>query len=172
MNLQWNHWAALASVLGEMTAQGTGRVESSMKSSSNPGTMGRPKSAHILSQLSPPAHPSNPQWTVSPLNSPGTTYIPCLLLLFSPAYTGSPFYPHSFFLFLLPFTVTCLVFSRGEYCGQRGNKPGGCFWLFSSIIKETHQKICLGRTDVKITHVSPRNHSAQCFRWTLQRMAY
>lgn len=115
MNLQWNHWAALASVmLGEMTVRGTGRVESSMKSNSNPGTMSRPKCAYILSQLSPPAHPSSPQRTVTPFSSPGIANIPFLLLLPSPRLYCQPLLPPDFSSVSPSPHWACLVFFSRE----------------------------------------------------------
>lgn len=115
MNLQWNHWAALASVmLGEMTVRGTGRVESSMKSNSNPGTMSRPKCAYILSQLSPPAHPSSPQRTVTPFSSPGIANIPFLLLLPSPRLYCQPLLPPDFSSVSPSPNWACLVFFSRE----------------------------------------------------------
>lgn len=136
MNLQWNHWAALASVmLGETTARGTGRVESSVKSNSKHGTIGRPKRAHILSQLSLPAHPSNPLWTVTRLSSAGAAHILCLLLLSPLAYTVSPCQPHT----SVPPSLYCNLsfLRRAECCGQRGNTPGACWWRFHPSSK-TH----------------------------------
>lgn len=41
------------------------------RASSNPGTIGRPKSSHIPSQASVAAHPSKHRRAVTPLNSPG-----------------------------------------------------------------------------------------------------
>ena len=146
MNLQWNHWAALASVmLGEMTVRGTGRVESSMKSNSNPGTMSRPKCAHILSQLSPPAHPSNPQRTVTPFSSPGIANIPFLLLLPSLRLLCQPLLPSDFSSVSpsLPFAELVLSFfsQRAEFCGQRGNKPEGWWWHFHPWKKHTKRYV-------------------------------
>lgn len=126
-------------MLGEMTVQGTSQAESSMNSNSNPGTRSRPKSAHVLSQLCLPAHPSNLQWTVTPQNFPGTTHIPGSVTFFFLAYTDSPFYPLASLLFLLPFTVTCHVLCRAEWLRQRGNKQGGHWWHFYPSSKENNK---------------------------------
>ena len=165
MNLQWNHWAALASVmLGEMTVRGTGRVESSMKSNSNPGTMSRPKCAHILSQLSPPAHPSNPQRTVTPFSSPGIANIPFLLLLPSLRLLCQPLLPSDFSSVSPSLRWTCLVFFFPEswVLWTKKKQTGRVVVTFSSM-KETHQEICLGHSDVKIAHMSLWNHRPPVF---------
>lgn len=125
-------------MLGEMTAQGTGRVGSSMNSNINPGTMGRPKSAHILSQLSPPAHPSNPQWTVTPLNSPGTTHIPCLLLRLPPCLHSQPILP-SYFSSVSPSlycNLSCLFSPESWVLWSKREQTRRALVTFSSITKK------------------------------------
>lgn len=83
MNLQWNHWAAFGSLRcsGRWQRRELAVLNLQWRANSNPGTMGRPKSSRILSQVSVPTHPSNPRRAVTPLGSPGTTPIPCLPLL-------------------------------------------------------------------------------------------
>lgn len=83
MNLQWNHWAAFGSLRcsGRWQRGELAGLNLQWRANSNPGTMGRPKSSRILSQVSVPTHPSNPRRAVTLLGSPGTTPIPCLPLL-------------------------------------------------------------------------------------------
>lgn len=111
MNLQWNHWAAFGSLRcsGRWQRGELAGLTLQWRANSNPGTMGRPKSSRILSQVSVPTHPSNPRRAVTPLGSPGTTPIPCLPSLCPPRLLCQSVLPADFTSF--PLFLYCLYIS-------------------------------------------------------------
>lgn len=140
------------------------------RANSNPGTMGRAKSSHILRQQFLLAHPSNPQWAVTTLNSSGTTHQPAVSCYFVPfAYTVSPVHPRTSDFGLFPaktINIYCLCWSfplgsRIFWTKRKQTRS----WLvtFSSTIKDKHQKDLFWTENGKITCVCMSIYWHQCF---------